>query len=268
MTMAVRNMNKIVAVGLRKTFSLKKNRKGGKNIGDQSTEIDVLNSLNLSVREGEFLVLVGPSGSGKSVLLDILGGLTKPTGGTVYLDDKPVTGPSRKTAYVFQQYALFPWRTAQSNVEFGMENLDIPANERSDRARELLHKFGLKGFEDRFPYQLSGGMQQRVAIARALAIKPEVLLMDEPFAALDAQTRELLQDELIYTWEQGERTTVIFVTHSIDEAVFLADRVAVITARPAEIKEVIDIDLPRPRTAESRSSCEFVERYGRRSSLK
>ena len=211
----------------------------------------------LTSRSGEFLVLVGPSGSGKSVFLDLVGGLSAPTSGVVYLDDKPVEAPSDKTGYVFQQYALFPWRTALSNIEFGLESRGVVKDERVKIARELLSLFGLSDFEDRYPYQLSGGMQQRVAIARALATKPEVLLMDEPFAALDAQTREILQNELIRIWE-GTDTTVIFVTHSIDEAVFLADRVAVVTARPGKIKEIIEIDLPRPRNGDVRSSSEFA----------
>ncbi len=165
--------------------------------------------------------------------------------------------PSVKTGYVFQQYALFPWRSALSNIEFGLETRGVPKEERVKIGRELLALFGLSDFEDRFPYQLSGGMQQRVAIARALATKPEVLLMDEPFAALDAQTREILQNELIRIWE-GTDTSVIFVTHSIDEAVFLADRVAVVTARPGRIKDIIEIDLPRPRNGDIRSSSEFA----------
>jgi len=250
-------MDKIVALGVKKKFRLKQSQKANRS-SSASNEVEVLNGLNLRVREGEFLVLVGPSGSGKSVFLDIIGGLTTASGGAVYIDDKLVDGPSSKSAYVFQQYALFPWRTALSNIEFGMENQGIQKEERTDRAQKWMQKFGLSGFEDRFPYQLSGGMQQRVAIARALARNPEVLLMDEPFAALDSQTRETLQEELIRTWEEGERTTVVFVTHSIDEAVFLADRVVVVTARPAEIKEIIEIDLPRPRDANTRSSCEFT----------
>lgn len=249
-------MDKIIAQDVKKKFKLKHGQQVNNN-GTISNEIEVLNGFDLNIRKGEFLVLVGPSGSGKSVFLDIVGGLSAPTSGIVYLDDKPIDAPSPKTGYVFQQYALFPWRTALSNIEFGLESRGIPKEERLKIGRELLALFGLSDFEDRFPYQLSGGMQQRVAIARALATSPDVLLMDEPFAALDAQTREILQNELIRIWE-GTDTTVIFVTHSIDEAVFLADRVAVVTARPGTIKEIIEIDLPRPRNGDVRSSSEFA----------
>ncbi|MCX6179641.1 MAG: ABC transporter ATP-binding protein [Chlorobiales bacterium] len=249
-------MDIIIAEKVNKKFQLKQGQNINNN-GVASNQIEVLSGFDLKIKKGEFLVLVGPSGSGKSVFLDLVGGLSNPTSGVVYLDDKPVEAPSSKTAYVFQQYALFPWRTALSNIEFGLESRGVLKEERVKIARELLSLFGLSDFEDRFPYQLSGGMQQRVAIARALATKPEVLLMDEPFAALDAQTREILQNELIRIWE-GTQTTVIFVTHSIDEAVFLADRVAVVTARPGRIKEIIEIDLPRPRNAELRSSNEFA----------
>ena len=250
-------MEKIKAEGLKKKFKLKDGQKVNNN-GSITNEVEVLNGVDLSIIKGEFLTMVGPSGCGKSVLLDIIGGLTNPTSGNVYLDNKPIVGPSFKTGYVFQQYALFPWRNALSNIEFGLETHGIQKEEREKIARKLLSKFGLSDFEDRFPYQLSGGMQQRVAIARSLATNPDVLLMDEPFAALDAQTREILQNELLRIWE-GTDTTVIFVTHSIDEAVFLADRVAVMTARPGVVKQLIDIDLERPRNGNIRSSNEFAQ---------
>jgi NitT/TauT family transport system ATP-binding protein len=249
-------MDKILAQGVKKKFQLKQGQQVNNN-GTISNEIEVLDGFDLKIRKGEFLVLVGPSGSGKSVFLDIVGGLSAPTSGVVYLDGIPVEAPGAKTGYVFQQYALFPWRTALSNIEFGLEARGVPKEERLKIGRELLALFGLSEFEDRFPYQLSGGMQQRVAIARALATQPDVLLMDEPFAALDAQTREILQNELIRIWE-GTDTTVVFVTHSIDEAVFLADRVAVVTARPGTVKEIIEIDLPRPRVGDVRSSAGFA----------
>ena len=250
-------MEKIKAEGLKKKFKLKDGQKVNNN-GSITNEVEVLNGVDLSIIKGEFLTVVGPSGCGKSVLLDIIGGLTNPTSGNVYLDNKPIVGPSFKTGYVFQQYALFPWRNALSNIEFGLETHGIQKEEREKIARKLLSKFGLSDFEDRFPYQLSGGMQQRVAIARSLATNPDVLLMDEPFAALDAQTREILQNELLKIWE-GTDTTVIFVTHSIDEAVFLADQVAVMTARPGIVKQLIDIDLERPRSGNIRSSNEFAQ---------
>ena len=248
-------MDRIVVSGIRKTFQLKP----GQHVtvdGEETDRVTVLDGVDLNIRKGEFITLVGPSGSGKSVLLDIIGGLTQASKGIVQLDGTTITRPDPKTGYVFQQYALFPWRTALSNIEYALEVRGVPKRERTDRARYFLALFGLSGFEDRYPNQLSGGMQQRVAIARALASNPEVLLMDEPFAALDAQTREILQSELLKIWEKIN-TTVIFVTHSIDEAIYLADRIVVMTARPGTVKEIIDIDLPRPRDGDIRSSTEF-----------
>ncbi|WP_404294369.1 ABC transporter ATP-binding protein (plasmid) [Microvirga sp. RSM25] len=254
-------MNRIAVSNIRKTFQLKPGQFVSVD-GKETDRITVIDGLDLTVRAGEFMTLVGPSGSGKSVLLDIIGGLTQATGGAVHLDGEPITRPDPKTAYVFQQYALLPWRTALSNVEYPLEVRGVQKAERTATAKHLLSLFGLASFGDRFPSQLSGGMQQRVAIARALASEPEVLLMDEPFAALDAQTREILQVELLRIWAKI-KTTVIFVTHSIDEAIFLADRVAVMTARPARVKEIIDIDLPRPRDGDIRSSLAFNEHRAR-----
>jgi NitT/TauT family transport system ATP-binding protein len=196
--------------------------------------------LNLEVREGEFMVIVGPSGCGKSTILDLLAGLTTPTHGQVLLDGKPITGPALDRGIVFQQYALFPWRTALGNVEFGLESKGVPAKQRREIAREHLALVGLTQFEDRHPHELSGGMKQRVAIARSLAYEPDVLMMDEPFAALDAQTRETLQSELLTTWERSKKT-MVFITHGIDEAVFLGQRIAIMTSRPGRIKKVIDV---------------------------
>lgn len=249
------NMDRIVVSDISKTFQLKPGQFVTVD-GEATDRVTVLDGVDLSIRKGEFITLVGPSGSGKSVLLDIIGGLTQATGGDVQLDGRRITRPDPKTGYVFQQYALFPWRTALANIEYALEVRGVAKAERTATARHLLALFGLAGFEDRFPNQLSGGMQQRVAIARALASNPEVLLMDEPFAALDQQTRELLQGELLRIWGKIE-TTVIFVTHSIDEAIFLADRVVVMTARPGAVKEIIDIDLPRPRDGDIRASAEF-----------
>ncbi|WP_030172936.1 ABC transporter ATP-binding protein [Spirillospora albida] len=217
-----------------------------------------LEETSLDIAEGEFLVVVGPSGCGKSTLLDLLGGLTRPTSGRVLLDGAEITGPALDRGVVFQQYALFPWRTAARNIEFGLEGMGLTRKERADVARYHLDLVGLSGFGDRYPHELSGGMKQRVAIARSLAYDPGVLLMDEPFAALDAQTRETLQDELLRIW-QSTGKTIVFITHGIDEAVYLGRRVAVLTSRPGRVKEVVDIDLGSRREVDDlRSSPEFA----------
>lgn len=201
--------------------------------------------------------MVGPSGCGKSTFLDILAGLSKPTSGNVYIDGKPITGPALDRGIIMQGYALFPWRTVEKNIEFGLEIKNIPKEKRREISKKFINLVGLKGFENRYPHELSGGMKQRVAIARALAYDPEVLLMDEPFAAVDAQTRESLQEELLNIWEKTNKT-IIFITHSIEEAVFLADRVVVMTANPGRIKEIINIKLSRPRiNSQIRTSQEF-----------
>ena len=199
-----------------------------------------LRDITFDVRPGEFLTLVGPSGCGKSTLLDLLGGLTLPTEGTILLDGEPIVGPGRDRGIVFQQYALFPWRTAAQNIEFGLEVAGVGARERREKARHYLDLVNLAAFANRYPQELSGGMKQRVAIARSLAYEPQVLLMDEPFAALDAQTRESLQIELLRIWHSTGKT-IVFITHGIDEAIVLGERVAVMTARPGRIKQVFDI---------------------------
>ena len=217
-----------------------------------------LDEFTLDVRSGELLSLVGPSGCGKSTLLDLLGGLTTPTSGTISINGVPVTGPGLDRGIVFQQYALLPWRTAQANVELGLEAKKIPKRQRAAKAREFLSLVGLDGFEGRFPHELSGGMKQRVAIARSLAFDPEVLLMDEPFAALDAQTRESLQQELLRIW-QATGKTIIFITHGIEESVYLGRRVAVMTSRPGRIKQILDIELgDRTASQDIRTSPEFT----------
>jgi NitT/TauT family transport system ATP-binding protein len=217
-----------------------------------------LESVDLDIAPGEFAVLVGPSGCGKSTLLDLLGGLGEPTSGSILLDGEPLTGPGLDRGIVFQQYALLPWRTALGNVAFGLEATGVPRRERAARAREYLDLVGLAGFEDRHPQELSGGMKQRVAIARSLAYDPDILLMDEPFAALDAQTRESLQDELLRIWQRTGKT-VVFITHGIDEAVSLGQRVAVLTSRPGRVKEVVRVGLEdRTSVTDLRSSPEFA----------
>lgn len=208
--------------------------------GGPAQRFTAIEDITLDVKAGEFLTLVGPSGCGKSTLLDLLGGLAQPTSGRILLDGKPITGPGRDRGIVFQQYALFPWRTALQNIEFGLEIAGDASAVRRDKALHYLDLVGLLAFSNRYPHELSGGMKQRVAIARSLAYEPEVLLMDEPFAALDAQTRENLQIELLRIWRATGKT-IVFITHGIDEAIVLGQRVAVMTSRPGRIKRVFDI---------------------------
>jgi NitT/TauT family transport system ATP-binding protein len=223
-----------------------------------SGAMPVLDDLSLAVADLEFVAIVGPSGCGKSTFLRIVDGLVPPDSGTIRLNGAVVNGPGHGRGMVFQSFDLFPWRTAIGNVEFGLEMKNLPRAERRDRARHWIELVGLQGFENSYPHELSGGMQQRVGIARALAIEPEVLLMDEPFGALDVQTRDLLQDELLAIW-QRERKTVLFVTHSIEEAIYLADRVLIFTPRPARIERVVDIPFGRPRCEDMKSDPVFVE---------
>ncbi|MFC5651868.1 ABC transporter ATP-binding protein [Paenibacillus solisilvae] len=246
---------KISIQNVQKSFRVKRNLG---HLKEDSQPVSALQDINLDVQQGEFMVIVGPSGCGKSTLLDLLAGLTKPNSGQILLDGKPITGPNLDRGIVFQQYALFPWKTALANVEFGLETKGVGRKERREIALEYIKLVGLSGFENRYPHELSGGMKQRIAIARSLAYDPEVLLMDEPFAALDAQTRETLQSELLRIWEATKKT-IIFITHGIEEAVYLGQRVAVMTSRPGRIKKVIDIPFDA-RTSEEdlRSNPEFV----------
>jgi NitT/TauT family transport system ATP-binding protein len=222
-----------------KEFSVRDTSDRGRGASRRLLAVD---DVDLQITEGEFLVIVGPSGCGKSTLLDMLAGLTLPSGGQILIDGKPITGPGPDRGMVFQQYALLPWRTARENVEFGLEATGAGKRQRRERAREYLALVGLDDFADSYPHQLSGGMKQRVAIARSLATDPELLIMDEPFGALDALTREALQSQLARIWERTGKT-IVFVTHGIDEAVYLGQRVAVMSARPGRIKAVIDIPL-------------------------
>ncbi|MER6946912.1 ABC transporter ATP-binding protein [Nonomuraea sp. NPDC000554] len=228
-----------------------------KEFAVRGASFTALSDISLTVGEGEFLTLVGPSGCGKSTLLDLLTGLTAPTRGEIRVDGAPVEGPGLDRGIVFQQYALFPWRTAVANVEFGLEAKAVPRQERRDLARHYLDLVGLRGFDDRHPHELSDGMRQRVAIARSLAYDPAVLLMDEPFAALDAQTRESLQEELLQIWAKTGKT-VVFLTHGIDEAVYLGQRVAVMTPSPGRIREIIAIDFDS-REGDPRADPRFGE---------
>jgi NitT/TauT family transport system ATP-binding protein len=230
---------------------LRQNRSSG-----GATSQLAIDDVSVQVRDGEFLVIVGPSGCGKSTLLDLLAGLATPTSGTISIDGVKIDGPGLDRGVVFQQYALLPWRTAQGNVEFGLEASGrFRKAQRRERAREFLTLVGLENFADRYPHELSGGMKQRVAIARSLAFDPPVLLMDEPFGALDAQTRELLQEEIQRIWRKT-KNTVVFITHSVDEAVYLGTRVVVMTAGPGRIKGVVDIP-DMTSSDDVRSSSEF-----------
>ena len=213
-----------------------------------------VDKFNLDVRNGEFICILGPSGCGKTTILRIVAGLEAPTSGSITVSGKTIKGPGSDRGMVFQEFGLFPWRSVQKNIEFGLEVKGIPSEERAGISQKYVDLVGLKGFEKSHPKELSGGMKQRVGIARALANDPAVLLMDEPFGALDAQTRNQMQAELLRIWSET-RKTVLFVTHSVDEAVFLADRIVVMTARPGTIKEIYDIDLPRPR---DRANPEFI----------
>ena len=218
-------------------------------------EVVALTEVNLVVEPGEFMCIIGPSGCGKSTLLRMVAGISDYDDGTTNVT--PVDGQARPlTAMVFQEYALFPWRTVLDNVAFGLEMRNIDRKTRRVIAQDYLSKVGLAGFAAAYPHQLSGGMKQRVAIARALANDPAILLMDEPFAALDAQTRYLMQEELLRIWET-DRKTVVYITHSLEEAVMLGDRVALMTARPGRIKQLYPIDLPRPRTLALRTTTRF-----------
>lgn len=215
-----------------------------------------LENINLEVKDNEFVVLVGPSGCGKTTLLKLVGGLQLVTSGTIRVGEQLVTGPFSDVGFVFQQPVLLPWRTVFDNVMFSIEMLGRPVADYRARTKELLQLAGISGFEEQYPRELSGGMQQRVSICRALVHDPSLLLMDEPFGALDAMTREEMSFELLRIWEQ-RRKTILFVTHSISEAILLADRVVVMSPRPGRIAKVLTVDLPRPRTVEMEFSKTF-----------
>jgi NitT/TauT family transport system ATP-binding protein len=229
----------------------------GKTYRDRRRDVPALDGVSFSIEPEEIVAVVGPSGCGKSTLLGIVAGLLPPTTGAVYFE-----GPGRPgaplTATVFQEFALFPWRTVRRNVELGLEELGLPAAERAERARRYLAMAELEGFEDKYPHQLSGGMRQRVGIARALAVDPAVLLMDEPFSALDAQTRTLMMEELLGIWERT-RTSIAYVTHNIQEAVYMADRVVVLSRRPGRVLDVVQSGLPRPRVEAQTSTRAFLD---------
>jgi NitT/TauT family transport system ATP-binding protein len=223
--------------------------------GEKKEEVIALSDLSFNCEEGECLCIVGPTGCGKTTLLKLIAGLEKPDSGEISIDNKIVKGINRDATLVFQQYSLFPWRNVIDNVSFSMEMKGIERKKRYTEAQKFIKLVGLKGFENAYPFELSGGMQQRVAIARALAYNPRLLLLDEPFGALDERTRHRLQEELLTIWQQ-EKKTIIFVTHTIDEAIFLASRILVMRDTPGRIEEEIKITIPRPR---DRRSKEFLE---------
>jgi NitT/TauT family transport system ATP-binding protein len=226
-----------------------------KTFSSRKGDVTALEHVNLEVHDGQFVCLLGPSGCGKTTLLRMIGGLDVPTSGTISIDGKIVDGPSPKMTMVFQEYSLYPWRTVAENVGFGLEMIGVPKEERIAEVNKRLALVGLTGFGDNYPYELSGGMRQRAAVARALATDPAVMLMDEPFGALDAQTRNKMQRELLQIWEETKKT-ILFVTHSVDEAVYLSDKIVILTPRPGRIYEIYPNPLPRPR---DRTSIEFAK---------
>ncbi len=228
------------------------------SFGEGASRVDAVQSVDLDVAPGEFVSIIGPSGCGKSTLLNVVAGFMSPSEGRALLDGAPIAGPGPERGVVFQQYSLFPWMSVRRNVEFGLRMQGVPASRRETTARTLLGLAGLLAFENHYPDQLSGGMKQRVGIVRALAASPQVMLMDEPFGALDSQTRVVMQQILTNMWQKF-RLSVLFITHDIEEAIFLSDRVYVMTARPGRIKAEVPIPLPRPRTAEMMSSIEFTQ---------
>jgi NitT/TauT family transport system ATP-binding protein len=231
---------KLVVRDISKSFRIRGRR------GSEDKILNVLGGVSFEVRQGELVSIIGESGCGKTTLLRIIQGLIHLDGGSILVDDVPVSKPGRDRGFVFQHASLLPWRSAQKNVEFGLELQGVPAAERSRRAVELLKLVGLSHAAEQYPHQLSGGMQQRIGLARALAIDPAILLMDEPFSALDAQTREVLQNELLRIHGETEKTT-LFVTHDLDEAIYLSDRIVVLGARPGRVKKIIEVPFSRPR---------------------
>ncbi|VXB03110.1 NitT/TauT family transport system ATP-binding protein [Arthrobacter sp. 9AX] len=223
----------------------------------QAAPLQVLQNIDVTVMQGEVVALVGPSGCGKSTLFKILSGLIRPDEGGVAVGDKAVVGPNAEMGFVFQNDRLLPWKTVRENVAFGLRARGVDKRTATAKADEMINLVGLVGFGDVHPHQLSGGMRQRVNIARSLALEPKVLLMDEPFSALDAQTREVMQEELLEIWNRAG-STVLFITHQIDEAVFLADSVVVMRARPGRIATTLDIDLPKPRTLDVKRDPRFT----------
>jgi NitT/TauT family transport system ATP-binding protein/sulfonate transport system ATP-binding protein len=240
-------MSKLAICAVSRTFS-----------GAKGQQTQALLPVDFTVQDNDFVTILGPSGCGKSTLLRIVAGLDRASSGQVLLDGQPVVGPGADRGMVFQSYTLFPWLTVEQNIRFGLRERGMPPAEQKERSDSFIARVGLRGFEQHFPKQLSGGMQQRTAIARALANDPKILLMDEPFGALDNQTRVLMQELLLGIWESA-RKTVLFVTHDIDEAIFMANRVAVFSARPGRIKTELAVNLPHPRHYTIKTTPEFMQ---------
>lgn len=229
-------MTALTVKGLRQTYEDPYSGESTTAVGDVSFDVE----------EGQFVSLIGPSGCGKTTVLNVVAGFIRASGGTVEMAGQPITEPGPDRGVVFQDFALFPWMTAEGNVSFGLKMRGVPRAERRTRAREMLSLVGLEGNESKYPHELSGGMRQRAGVARVLATEPAMMLMDEPFASIDAQTRRVLQQEVLRIWEQ-DRTTVLFVTHDVDEAIFMADRIIVLGGRPSSVEADITVELPRPR---------------------
>jgi NitT/TauT family transport system ATP-binding protein len=229
----------------------------GKVFSTKNGDVVALDQTSFTVMEGEFVTILGPSGCGKSTILRVVAGLEEPSSGHVYLDGKEIKGPGPDRGMVFQSYTLYPWLTVEENIAFGLQLKGISKREQKEVAQHYLELIGLKGFEKHYPIQLSGGMKQRVAIARALANDPEILLMDEPFGALDAQTRAIMQEILLKVWEESKKT-ILFITHDVEESIFLGDSIYVMTARPGRLKKQIKVPLPRPRDYHVKNSPEFA----------
>jgi ABC-type nitrate/sulfonate/bicarbonate transport system ATPase subunit len=238
-------MEKLIIEGVSKIYA------------DKKRQVTALQNTSFTVKPNEFVTLLGPSGCGKSTILKIIAGLEEPSSGRVMLDGQEVSGPGRDRGMVFQTYTLFPWLTVKQNIEFGLDVAGRSKQDRRNASQHYIEKIGLTGFEQAYPRELSGGMKQRVAIARALANDPEVLLMDEPFGALDAQTRTVMQELLLDVWDESHKT-IIFVTHDVEEAVFIGDTIYVMTARPGKIKARIEVDLPPERTYDLKVSEQFL----------
>lgn len=239
------NSTDLVVSGVTKDYHLK------------DRTVHALSQVDFSIKKCEFISIIGPSGCGKSTLLRIIGGLEEPSSGSILVGDKEINGPGPDRGMVFQSYTLFPWLTVKKNIEYGLKLKKISKQKREEIVERYVDIIGLRGFENVYPKALSGGMKQRVAIARALANDPEMLLLDEPFGALDMQTRTMMQEFMLAVWHKSPKT-IIMVTHDIEEAIFMADRVFVMSSRPGEIREIMDIDLPRPRDFMIKTSSEFV----------